>query len=263
MITQRLSSGIVIKQRIGSAVRAAFYQTEMEEFLYATDGGTLFVVYFRGRHYGLTCRHVFGNFRPGRLFITQDKQAIKGTLPAPVLGLVYPSEPTGAAVGSDIGDICVIEFADDLPIDFFRGNAYVIDGGTIGTAVVGHELLIHGVLKDKSDINPPDIAMGYCQLQMRDVGVTTSDSLLRQASALFDRPTFNRVAGLSGAPVFDQTAGVLCGMVARGGMNGSVCNLYYFDIADIVRFLDGVADGKTDTFYEKQFPPGSIAVRKP
>jgi hypothetical protein len=216
MVTQRLSSGIVIRQDIASAVRAVFYQTEMEEFHYATNGGTLFVVYFRGRHYGLTCRHVFGSFMPGRLFITQDKQAIKGTLPAPVVGLVYASAPTGAAVDSDISDICVIEFADDLPTNFFRGSAYIIDDRTIGTAVVGHELAIHGVLKDKSSISPPDIAMGHCQLQMHDVGVTTSDFLLRQATAAFDRPSFDRVVGVSGAPVFDQTAGVLSGMVARG-----------------------------------------------
>jgi hypothetical protein len=39
------------------------------------------------------------------------------------------------------------------------------------------------------------------------------------------------------------------------------CNLFYFDIADIVRILDAIANRKSHTSYEKHFPPGSIAVR--
>ena len=66
MATQRLISGITIEQDIATSVRAVFFQTEFEGFLYATHGGTLFVVKYRGRHYGLTCHHVFGSFEPGQ-----------------------------------------------------------------------------------------------------------------------------------------------------------------------------------------------------
>src|SRR5882757_8015263 len=57
--THTLSSGLVIRQDFAAAIRPVFFQTEFEEFLYATHGGTLFLVSFRGKTYGLTCRHVF------------------------------------------------------------------------------------------------------------------------------------------------------------------------------------------------------------
>lgn len=68
--TQVLSSGLTVRQDFDEAVRAVFYQTEYEEFFYATHGGTLFFANFRDRIYGLTCKHVFGDFEPGKLFIT-------------------------------------------------------------------------------------------------------------------------------------------------------------------------------------------------
>jgi hypothetical protein len=51
-------------------------------------------------------------------------------------------------------------------------------------------------------------------------------------------------------------------MVTRGGMTGNRCNLFYLDIADIVRFLDATATRRIHTSYEKRFPPGSIAMGK-
>lgn len=64
---------MTIRQDFADAVRPVFFQTEYDDFLYATDGGTLFVVRYRDRDYGVTCRHVFtGNgFDPNRLFITR------------------------------------------------------------------------------------------------------------------------------------------------------------------------------------------------
>jgi len=40
--------------------------------------GTLFLVSFRGRVYGLTCQHAFQDFALEQLFITQEKQAQEG-----------------------------------------------------------------------------------------------------------------------------------------------------------------------------------------
>jgi hypothetical protein len=70
----------------------------------------MFVVRFRGQLYGLTCKHVFREFEPNTVFITDEKQARKGSKPAPVKTLCYPSSPKDGAVGTDVDDICVIEF---------------------------------------------------------------------------------------------------------------------------------------------------------
>ena len=142
---QTLSTGLVVRQDFSDAVRAVFFQTEYDEFLYATHGGTLFVVSFQQRLYGITCKHVFGDFSAGRLFITQDKQGTKGSMPAPVKGLCYPSAPRDAAVGGDVVDICAIEFAADIAPDFFRDSPYIIDDQTVGTSAIGHELHVAGL----------------------------------------------------------------------------------------------------------------------
>jgi hypothetical protein len=249
---QALSSGVVIQQDFSDAVRAVLFQTEYEEFLYATYGGTLFVVSFQGRFYGLTCRHVFGDFEPGQMFISQHKVALKGTLPAPISGLCYPSAATGAAVGTDYSDICVIQFSEDIESDFFRDPPYIIDEKTVGTSKVGHELHAAGFLKDKTEIDSPNITVGACRLSFRDAGIF-SDPFLRRGEAQFRNPGFDNIAGMSGAPVFDQTANVLCGMVARGAMNDDKCFIYYIDIFDIVRLLEGVSMNAAGASYTKSF----------
>jgi hypothetical protein len=103
-------------------------------------------------------------------------------------------------------------------------------------------LHVAGALKDKTRIMPPDITMGYCNLVLRDAGVSTSDPFLRQAKGfLFTNPSVDNITGISGSPVFDQTANVLCGMVNRGGMTGNTCTIHYIDIFDITKLLECVS----------------------
>jgi hypothetical protein len=252
---QTLSSGMVINQDFADAIRPVFFQTEYEKFLYATDGGTLFLVRYQGRDYGMTCKHVFtGNgFDPNRLFVTQEKNAQKGSKPAPIKGIVYPSFLRDGAVGTDLPDLCVIEFADDIPDNFFSG-AYVVDDRTIGTGQAGHALLVAGVLKEKTTIVHPDITPAYCQLEFQDAGNPTADPVLREGRAKFQNPEFASITGISGAPVFDLTSNILCGMVVRGGMIGPSCTIYYIDAYDILRFLDGVSKRAPSAYYTKSVP---------
>jgi len=68
--------------------------------------------------------------------------------------------------------------------------------------------LVAGVQKDKTTIAPPHIVFGYCNLSLRDMGPTT-DPFLRHAFAvfaegLFGQLEFERVTGISGAPVLTE-----------------------------------------------------------
>jgi hypothetical protein len=185
--TQTLSSGLTIQQDFSDTVRAVFFQTDIEDFSYATNGGTLFLVSFLGRAYGLTCKHVIGDFEPGSLFVSQEKVPAQGSKPAPVAGLALPIASTGEAVGTDVGEICVIQFAAHITPDFFTPLPYILDANTVCTSDIGHELHVVGFLKDKSGIIPQDITMGYCELVLRDTGIST-DPFLRQARGLFFHP---------------------------------------------------------------------------
>jgi hypothetical protein len=259
MMAQLLASpNVVLNHGIGDAVRPVFFQTEYEEFLYATDGGTLFLVRFRGRIYGITAQHVFtgGGFEPKRLFVTREKYAKKGTPPAPIKGVCYPSAPHGAAAGTDIIDLCVIEFDEGMAPDFFMGSPYDMDNLPVRSSAEGHSLAVCGVLKEKTTIvhaddGAGDIVIGYCQLEYCDTTSVTYDAILRNANAEFPAPAFSSVTGISGSPVYDRTAGALCGMVVRGGMVGAKSAIHFIDVFDIVRFLEGVGSGATDTRYQK------------
>jgi hypothetical protein len=258
--TQTLSSGLIVQQDFRDSIRPVFFETDVEEFMYATHGGTLFIVNFGGRAYGLTCGHVFQDFEVARLFIAGEKQAKKGSTPARVKSLCHASSPRDGAVGTDIVDICVVEFVDDITPEFFGGSAYIVDEKTVATSQVGHELHVAGVLKDKTLIVPPHLSFGYCRLQLHDVGVSTSDPVLRQAYAEFRKPEFESITGISGSPVFDYTANALCGMVVRGGMSGIQCRLHYIDIFDIVRFPEAASRGVASAYYTKSVV--QIAPRK-
>ncbi|MFK4488892.1 hypothetical protein [Bradyrhizobium sp. USDA 336] len=233
-----------------AAVRPVFFQTPFEEFLYATHGGTLFLVNFRGITYGMTCGHVFKDFGHGQLFVTQEKNAKKGSKPAPIAGIYYPSSPVDGAAGTDVQDICVIGFSSDIPADFFKGSVYPLDATTTRASQPGHRLLVAGVLKEKTSIVPPDITIGYCRLEFQDAGYGSSDPILRTAVAEFAAPEFSDITGVSGSPVFDLTANALCGMVVRGGMQGRFCRIHYIDIYDILQFLDGVSSGAPSHSYK-------------
>jgi hypothetical protein len=249
----RSNGDSMLPQDFADAVRPVFFQTEFDEFLYATHGGTLFLVVFRGRVYGVTCAHVFGNFRPGQLFVTQEKLARKGSKPGHVIGLALASSPKDGAVGTDVTDLCLIEFSEDTTLDFFS-SPFIVNEQTVTTSQRGHRLSVAGVLKDKTSIVPPDINIGYCRLEFHDAGPSKFDPFLRCAEALFDNPLITSVTGISGSPVYNRSANALCGMVIRGSMTDSHCTIHYLDIFDIVRFLQGVSERKASAYYMKPAP---------
>jgi hypothetical protein len=238
-------------QNIAEAIRPVFFTTDYEEHAYASHGGTLFLVEFEGRLYGLTCQHVFGDFSRDRLFVVQDKFGKKGTPPAKIAAFYNPSAPEREAAGTDIVDLCVIEFADEVTPAFFGGAAYVFKDGSWATAANGHPLLVAGVLKEKTSILNPDIEIGYCRLQYQDVGPYKADPFLREAVAEFKNPNFKEIVGISGSPVFDMAQEKLCGMVLRGGMQDRRSSIFYMDIGDIVRALGAIRAGAVKALYNK------------
>jgi hypothetical protein len=247
------SNSEMMSHPIGRAIRFPYFQTELEEYPHATHVGTLFIVRFFGRLYGLTCKHVFGDFSPDNLHVTPELSPQKGLMSAKLQNLGYASHLKGGSIGTDIGDICVIEFADDLAPDFFKGSEYVITESGVARGITGHDLFAYGFLKEKSRLLPePDGLLAPCCLPVRDRGVY-SDPTLRRASAGYGGAGFQSITGMSGAPVFDITANALCGMVVRGGMTENTYTILYADIYDIVRQLEAVRDRRRNISYIK--PP--------
>ena len=238
---------------IGRAIRLVFFQTDLEDYPHATHGGTLFIVKFSGGLYGVTCKHVFKDFSPDSLHVTPELTPRKGALSAKIQNLGYASKLGGISVGSDLDDICIIQFVSDLDPNFFGGSEYIITKRSISSAMTGHDLFAYGFLKEKSRLLPePDGIIAPCCLPARDRGVS-GDPFLRRASARFtpSEEGSKSIVGMSGSPVFDITANRLCGMLVRGRKEKDSYQFYYADIYDIVRLLEATRDRRQTVYYNR------------
>jgi hypothetical protein len=247
-VQQRLASGVMIRQDFRASTRFPFFHTGHNEWQYATNGGTLFVVQYRGKPYGLTCRHILQTFDWSQLVVTAERF---GGGAAGLGHVAYASNPVGHAVDTDVLDLAVIQFSEDVDCAFFKDAPYLIDERTITTSRVDDALHVSGVLKAPTEITETVIAPKFCLLEMVDDTPASHDPTLRRGFGMFEKPEFESVVGLSGSPVFNVTRSALCGMVVRGSMTGDSCRLWYVDMFDVCQLLGAVHEGTSAAFYMK------------
>jgi len=242
---QKLSSGVVIRQDFQKAVRFVMFETGVEGYEYATHGGTMFIVNFHGRPFGLTCAHVKGDFEWRHLVVADTK---RGRNVAGLSAVYRPSRPASDAIGSDILDLAVVEFSPDIDLAFFNESTYILEIGTISTASLGDSLLVYGALKAESSILET-IAPVFALLEFRDNGPYLYDPVLRRAVAKYKNRDFDGLGGISGSPVFNKTNGTLSGMTIRGSIMDDIANVLYIDISHIRILLENISKGYSQSYY--------------
>jgi hypothetical protein len=192
---------------------------------------------------------VLGDFDWKQLVLTDVKF---GKMIAGIRSINYPSSPTERAVDSDILDLAIIEFDAALGASFFRGAAYALEPGTYGTASIGDDLVVNGLLKEHTTIDERDISPTFGLIEFTERGPASFDLALRHAEGLYVRPQFSSLTGFSGAPVFDVTSGLLSGMVVRATMpSPERALMYYIDVIDMLESLKAVANGTLQANYKK------------
>src|SRR5688572_1867050 len=184
-VTQQLSSGLIIRQDFRTSARFVFFDTGYAGWEYATHGGTLFVVLYKGKPYALSCLHVRKDFEWEQLVVT-DKRI--GSKAAGLKSISYPSRPKDAAVDTDILDIAVVEFSDDVDGAFFGETPYLLDPKTIASSAVGDILHAYGALKENSHIEERSISQAFALLEINDNTDISHDPILRRAIGKFDKP---------------------------------------------------------------------------
>lgn len=244
--SQMLSSGILIRQDFRKSARFVFFETNFVGWEYATHGGTAFVINFRDQAYALTCTHVRQDFSWSQLAITDEKF---GASIAGIEAVYFPSAPEGAAVGSDVLDVAILKLSPSA--SFFKDTSYIIDSGTMASSTMNSRLKIYGALKSQSEIGESRIKPVFCEFDLIDKGISDSDVTLRKAEGKVHLQGVADITGISGAPVFNLSSNRLCGMVVRGGINGLNCTVYYVDVFDILKVIEGVHGGKVGVRYEK------------
>ena len=233
------------------SVRPILFYTGIDDFQYATHGGTAFVVSYNGRPYAITCRHVFKDFQEDQLTLFGTQFPRKSDTSAKIKTICFPSSPTGQAVDSDVTDFCAIEFDDAVSTDFFQGSDYPFSDNTICSSTTHDRLMIFGAVKEKTVIDPPDVTVSYCRLEAGDIG-PSADPFMRYGAAEYVNLGFSDPAGISGAPIFNLTRNGLCGMVTRATLQRGRFNFMYADAFDLFRFVAGASERRPNIFYAKQ-----------
>ena len=96
-----------VPKEIAESVRFVCFETHLEDFRLATNGGTAFVVRYKGMPFAITCRHVLNGFDIDDLVIADARF---GRKVAGVRGMYCPRNLNGDVEDSDLDDICVIAF---------------------------------------------------------------------------------------------------------------------------------------------------------
>ncbi len=137
-----LESSPLVPREIIESVRFVCFETHLEDFRLATNGGTAFVVRYKGTPFAITCRHVLNGFQIDDLVITDARM---GQKVAGIRGMYHPGNLGADAEGSDLDDVCVIAFRQSED-DFFKG-AYDIDRMPTGTSEPATRLVVTGFLR--------------------------------------------------------------------------------------------------------------------
>jgi hypothetical protein len=119
--TQTLASGMTIRQDFRDSARFVMFETGVEEWEYATHGGSAFIVKYQNHILGITCRHVLGDFNWRQIALTDEKF---GKNIAGLKSIFYPSKPEEATQGSDLLDVAVVQFSNDVGAESFNDRAY-------------------------------------------------------------------------------------------------------------------------------------------
>lgn len=235
--------------RLARSTRLALFETDYEEWQYASHGGTVFVVSYGDKPYGVTARHIAKDFPWKRLCITNEKT---GTKIAGLKALSYASDLRKAASGTDIGDIAVIEFSDDIGVEFFGEDYYPLDSSTVVGSQAGDELTVYGALKEELRIEDRTIRPTFAKLDFDDDGPLAYDPFLRTCSAFWKNVGFSSIAGISGSPVFNNTRQGLTGVMLRGGVDGAgQARGAFLDFDDVIRILMTIHAGASSADYVK------------
>lgn len=226
-----------VPREIADCVRFVCFETHLEDFRLATNGGTAFIVRYKGTHFAITCKHVLKGFEIEDWVITDARL---GKKVAAIQGAAFPTNLKGDIDGSDLDDICVINL-EEGDGEFFNG-AYDLDRFAARTSEPAHRLVATGFIKEKSSIEPPNLFTALFYLNFTDAGRHRTDDALRRGLATYLNPGITSIVGMSGAPIYDLNVGALCGMVARGTLqDDGRCMIHYIDIFDILHFLDAVS----------------------
>ena len=234
-------------QDIRLATRPVLYATDYEHVPYSF-GGTLFVLAYLERCFGVTCRHVLGKDGIHNLIVYEAASPVKGMKSLPICGLRHTDD---SALG-ELNDIAIIEFEPSVTVQTFQGEIYDLSLSPACRSAAAQRLRICGYLSEKGNIDYDGKAIraGFGDITCTNLGPLSNDPVISQAVATYRDWDFMSFDGLSGAPVFNLNMGLLTGMVVRAGLKADgTASIWYIEIYHILRIIESIYRDSTAVSY--------------
>jgi V8-like Glu-specific endopeptidase len=222
-----LSNGELVQHDVYEATRFPLFASDFPGFPVFSLGGTLFLVRYREKAFAVSARHILGTpmTDPSSLIIHERNRVPQGSKLDFVSAHSFEIPLSEMQSGPDDAfDLIVWEFQTGQHggVQWYRW-----DPNTICECETGNRLSVVGYLFDKSNITNIDENTSRAIVQIskfgfRHVRKAGDDQASLKAIALFPLDFVSKVQnfnGLSGAPVFDDDQGKICGMVVRGGID--------------------------------------------
>lgn len=234
-------------EKISNTVRAVFIETDVDGFEYFTHGGTVTLVEYQNKVYGLTCGHVVNadkTIEYRQLCILNERG---GNIVAGIENIATPKNLGGIAVDSDVADICVIEFSKDSSVKFFNATPYQIRELDAISDISGEKLYALGASKEKSGVDYENVKLisQYVCLPVYAQGRSSIDQVLYEAEGVIpDDWNLSELTGMSGGAIYNEDQhNRLSGIIARAGVKEKKVKIFYIDISIFVKAIQSIEDG--------------------
>lgn len=247
-----------MKQDLYECTRFPLFKSNIPSWPIYTNGGTLLLVKFENRYFGLAPAHILSDNPPdpaeaGNILIkcrnrepSGSELAVRQALTLNSIDSELPDEHP------DLSDLFVTEF---YPPKTELVHAYYWEKNTWGDAEESDPLITVGYLKDRSDLSfngsetvtiaQPSKFRVYHRIQPGD------DSGSARAIGQVPLEVMNDVGnlrGMSGAVVFNERQRKVSGIVLRGGYNAEtrVLSFRYLAASLIDQYLQSVINADSN-----------------
>lgn len=234
---------------IKAATRPILFDTRLEEYPLASYGGTITLVRFEGRIFGITCRHAFGDFRWQDLLLMNSRRGGECIRPRTMHGM---TQAVDHAIDSSLLDIAIISF-EDVEHSWFVEQPLVMSAETVADCSAADELYTYGYLAEFCDFSNERLQLLAVDLKPVAQPPNSHDVVLRTAIFQAVTPVSVSLSGPSGSPVIRLLDKKVCGLVTRGRVvEDGTTFIHFVEASDILELLKAASRSSAFHHYYKK-----------
>tara|TARA_B100000686_G_C16781764_1_gene972392 strand:- start:1335 stop:2075 length:741 start_codon:yes stop_codon:yes gene_type:complete len=244
---------MAIIDNLTNSVRHLCIETDVDGYEYFTYGGTITLVKYKDKTYGLTCGHVVNADKS----VSYDQLCILNTRDgihiAGIENVVLPKNLADEAVDSDLADICILEFSSECTGDFFSHTPHELSDIDIIADQIGDQMYAVGAIKQDCgvDYETNTINSQYVCLPIHAQGKHSVDPILYKSIGKIPNDwNISELTGMSGGAIYNANQNhALTGIIARAGVKEKDATIFYISIVPFLKALQALENKSTHVKY--------------